>query len=381
MKDLMTEREFEVNWEKADGLLCKDADRQALEHLMQHILTVRRPMFSEEHYLRASLCDLTIAGMFYEYQYGTVETNPFKMVGLADIAHSVQGSYTYIWTHGIIHRIGGGHMRVDGFRFDHSGSALLIDWRAMDDSWIPNEFGFLMSVKFGKDSDGIASVSELLESLQQWDALADVVGDSTSDEVSVRTRFMDHFGLFGDIRPWITPALQMSPKTYREIIYTVRPMWSESSDFLRVTDLASFLKLPKPLQLPKPVVGLPEYFGCIPRGNSDYFVDYDKRDSEWAKLYSPRLGIYYMVTVKFSGTTVDDRTDLLTAHKVRSSPREYMLDEMSELHAHQRLNTAPTEEPDRNPLCPFSDSDVTTPKSSPDEVDGWILDYEPDDCP
>jgi hypothetical protein len=231
-----------------------------------------------------------------------------------------------------------------------------------------------MSVKFGRKSDGIASATDLLASLRQWDALADVVGDcATADEILTNT-LERHFERFGRVIYWAALTIKLLPKTYSEIKFTVQPMWSPFSGFRSRSELASFLTLPKPGLMPKPVASAPDYFGCLPRGNNDYLVDYDERESTWALLYSPRLGIYYKVTVQLSGTTIDDRTDFFAAMLVRKEPTKYIEEEIAKLEGHDKVRS---KSKSLNPFMDDEDDDYE-PKSATGDVTDQAPDNEAD---
>jgi hypothetical protein len=141
------------------------------------------------------------------------------------------------------------------------------------------------------------------------------------------------------------------------------------------------LDLAKPNQFPKRMEIDSSLLRSLPRGNGDYLVDFDERKSEWAVLYSPRLGIYYKVTATLRGTKLDDCKDLHSALKIYESPQDYILKDIAVRQAHHKLHTAPIVEADSNPFCSSTEQQKEELQSSEDEVDGWILDYEPDDCP
>ena len=371
--DVLRERQFQLNWEKVEDAGCTQAEVEEIEKLIRHIIVEHRPMLCEKYVLSSPLSNLEISGEFIEEQHGNLETNPFEIVALANLALMLQGNEIYINTIGMIHLIGYGHMRIDCFRTVSDGTELLIDWRPKVGSPLTTDIRCLMSVKFGQKSDGIASAIDLLASLRQWDALADVVGDcETADEILTNS-LERHFSRFGRLLYRPSMIMKIWPKTFFEIMFAVQTMWSPHSDFRSRSELASFLTLPKPGLMPKPVDSVPDYFGCLPRGNNDYLVDYDKHESKWALLFSPRLGIYFNVTVQLSGTTLDDRTDFFAAMLVRNEPSKYIEEEIAKLEGHGKVRSK------SKSLHPFMDDEDEEPQSSLDEVDGWILDYEATD--
>ena len=206
-------------------------------------------------------------------------------------------------------------------------------------------------------------------------ALADVVGDCATAEEILTNTLERHFERFGRVIYWAAMTMKLLPKTYSEIEFTVQPMWSPVSEFRSRSELASFLTLPKPGLMPKPVDSVPDYFGCLPRGNNDYMVNYDKDSSKWALLYSPRLGIYYKVTVQLSGTTIDDRTDFFAAMLVRTEPAKYIEEEIAKLERRGKVRSK------SKSLHPFMDDEDEDeePQSSPDEVTHHAPDYEATD--
>jgi hypothetical protein len=373
-RDVLREHQFQLNWEKVEDVGCTQVEIEEIEKLICHIIVEHRPMLCEKYQLSSPLGNMEISGEFIEEQHGNLETDPFEMVALAELALMLQGSCTYINTFGMIHLIGYGLMRIDCFRAVSDGTELLIDWRAKDSSPLTTDIRCLMSVKFGQKSDGIASASDLLESLRQWDALADVVGDcATADEILTKT-LERHFSSFGRLLYCASMTMKIWPKTFFEIRFAVQPMWSPFSDFRSRSELASFLTLPKPGPMPKPVDSVPGYFGCLPRGNNDYLVDYDKRDSKWALLFSPRLGIYYKVTVQLSGTTIDDRTDFFAAMLVRKEPTKYIEEEIAKLEGRDKVRSK------SKSLNPFMDDedDDDEPKSATGDVTDHAPDNETD---
>ena len=368
-RDVLREHQFQLNWEKVEDVGCTQVEIEEIEKLIRHIIVEHRPMLCEKYMLSSPLCNMEISGEFIEEQHGYLETDPFRMVALAGLALMLQGSCTYINTFGMIHYIGYGLMRIDCFRAVSDGTELLIDWRAKDSSPHTTEIRCLVSVKFGQKSDGIASASDLLESLRQWDALADVVGDcATADDILTKT-LERHFERFGRVIYWASMTMKLLPKTYSEIKFTVEPMWSPHGDFRSRSELASFLSLPKPGLKPKPVDSVPDYFGCLPRGNNDYLVDYDKRDSKWALLFSPRLGIYYKVTVQLSGTTIDDRTDFFAAMLVRKEPTKYIKEEIAKLEGREKVRSK------SKPVILMDDEDDD---EEPNSWTGDVIDQAPD---
>ena len=373
-RDVLREHQFQLNWEKVEDVGCTQVEIEEIEKLIRHIIVEHRPMLCEKYTLSSPLCNMEISGEFIEEQHGNLETDPFEMVALAELALMLQGNEIYINTIGMIHLIGYGLMRIDCFRAVSDGTELLIDWRAKDSSPLTTDIRCLMSVKFGQKSDGIASARDLLESLRQWDALADVVGDCATDDEILTNTLERHFERYGRVIYWAAMTMKLLPKTYSEIKFTVEPMWSPHGVFRSRSELASFLTLPKPGPMPKPVDSVPDYFGCLPRGNNDYLVDYDKRESRWALLFSPRLGIYYKVAVQLSGTTIDDRTDFFAAMLVRKEPTKYIEEEIAKLEGRDKVRSK------SKSLNPFMDDedDDDEPKSTTGDVTDQAPDNETD---
>lgn len=367
-RDVLREYQFQLEWEKVDDAGCTNAEIEEIEKLIRHIIVEHRPMLCEKYFLSSPVCNLEISGEFIEEHHGKLETDPFKIVALAELALWLQWNEIYIRTLGMIHLIGYGHMRIECFRAASDGTELLIDWRPKDGSPLTTDIRCLMSVKFGSKSDGVASAADLLTSLRQWDALADVVGESATEEDILTNTLERHFERFGRVIYWASMSMKLLPKTYSEIKFNVEPMWSPHDDFRSRSELASFLTLPKPGLMPKPVDSVPDYYGCLPRGNNDYLVDYDKRESKWALLYSPRLGIYFKLTVQLDGTTLDDRTDFVAAALVRKEPANYIEEEIAKREGRGKVRSK------SKSLCPFTDDEDEEPKSSSAAADDWILD-------
>jgi hypothetical protein len=376
--DFITEHEFKLDWPKAKNIGCSTKERVRLEKLIRHIIVDHREMFVEKHIMWSDLFELKIAVIFAESDGGLVNIDPFTIAALAEAQHHAKGHGSIIKPFAMVRLIGGGHMRITSLCYG-PGNELWLEWSPSQGSRITTDLVCMMSICLGDNADGITSIREALKLLSQWDALADVVGESCSDCKVVRRTLADHFEVFGEMFGQSTTRPEISPRTFPEIVYSVVPMWSTGNEFRSKSDIASYLSFPKPQQLPSSVEIDSDLLHSLPRGNGDYMVDFDKSKTEWAVLYSPRLGIYYKVTAKLRGTKLDDCKDLHSALKIRKSPQEYILKDIAELQAHHRLPAAPVVEPDSNPFYSSTEHQSEELQSSPDEVDGWILDYEATD--
>lgn len=375
MEDLISEKTFKLDWPKAKTLGCTNKERVKLEKLIRHIIVDHREMFVEKYKMWSDLFELKIAAIFAESDDGFVNIEPFTIAALAEAGHHAKGHSSIIKPFALVRLIGGGHMHITGLCYGPENRVWL-EWSPSQGSRITTDLVCMMSICIGDNADGITSIREALTLLSQWDALADVVGESWSDCKVVRRTLADHFEVFGEMFGQSTTRPEISPRTFPEIVYSVVPMWSTGNEFRSTSDIASYLSLPKPQQLPRSVEIDSDLLRSLPRGNGDYMVDFDKGKSEWALLYSPRLGIYYKVTAMLRGTKLDECKDLHSALKIRKSPQEYISKDIAERQADHRLHALPIVEADSNPFCSRTEHQNEKLQSSLGEVDGWILDYE-----
>lgn len=376
--DLITEQEFKLEWPKAKTLGCTKKERVKLEKLIRHIIVDHREMFVEKYKMWSDLFELKIATIFAETDDGFVNIEPFTISALAEPRHHAKGCSSIIKPFALVRLVGGGQMNITGLCYGPNNEVWL-EWSPSPGSRITTDLVCMMSICIGDNADGITSIREALTLLSQWDAAADVVGESWSDCKVVRRTLEDHFEAYGEMFGQSTTRPEISPRTFPEIVYSVVPMWSTGNEFRSTSDIASYLSLPKPQQLPRTMEVDSDLLNSLPRGNGDYMVDFDKNKSEWAVLYSPRLGIYYKVTIKLRGTKLDDCKDLHSALKIRKSPQEYILKDIAERQLDHKLHAAPIVEPDSNPVCSGTELHSQTLQPSGDEVNGWILDYEDTD--
>lgn len=286
---------YDTFWPSIADTSCSVNLLLELEEMIKHVVVDHSDQFWSDSMLASELQGLLINGTFVEMGESHYETNPCEIRGLAEIIDCWNGQCEF-WRDSITYIVCGGDMRIVGCRRPIGVGELYLDWRLKDNSVIQTDLRFLMCVRFGIDDEGFVSASDLLASLRQWDALADVFDELKTRENWLINTLHLHFGLEGEIKHHDGPEMTLMVKGDPGLSYSVVPMWSEWSKFSSRTELAMYMKLPKPGRL-KIHDEVPLVLKGFPRGNNDYVIKYDDEGFGWALMYSPRLGIYYKVTL------------------------------------------------------------------------------------
>lgn len=337
--EMITEDDFSRLWKAIDNSAYTEDERMELERIIVRIVCDHR--YGSNTTSITSLFGLHVECTYFESVYeDCLVTDISEIHSLAVPMRESQGSITYTQRRGMWFALKSGNMIIQDFRRQQYRPGLLINWVAKSGIEKDVNFRFLMRVSVGSASDGFATVSELLSALRKWDAIANVL-NSRSNFIYVHNTYVDHWSHFGDITCGEATCFVITPHTFPEIRYEVTPMWSPSDTFLSINELGYYLQLSKPAFKPvtyeiiawKPMPFIrktnPEFFDTIPTGVGDYVVDHDSLNFEWALLFSPRLGLYYKVTVRLSGTTLDHCSNLQSAFLVCSEPQTYIHEDIN----------------------------------------------------
>jgi hypothetical protein len=319
----VTFQQFDLNWVPVNKALYKDDDRKQLEKLLRHIIVDHSSLFNGPQSVFSYLNDLTITSTYLERIGDDLLTTKVEDIASLSVSSRWMQNDTYTQERGTFYALQSGNMKIVDFRTNPLTPGIIVNWEALSGLEHALDFRILMSVEFGTDPNGLQSVRELLLTLQQWDALADIV-DQTTLRKSGETVLLNHWSHYGVVQFDQTNTIRVRPLTYPEVEYTITPMWSRAACFSSFSDLSRFVQLTKPSLRPEVRSVCPEFFRVLPRGCGDYLVDFDLQNGEWALMFSPRLGIYYKVAVALQGTVFDSKRDLWSAMEVVCHPEYYV---------------------------------------------------------
>lgn len=286
---------YDRDWPSIVDRSCTVEMLLELEEMIKHVVVNHSDRFWSDSMLASEVQGLLINGTFVELGENDYETNPYEIHALAEIVDCWNGQNEF-WRDSITYIVCGGDMRIVGLRYAVGGNELLLDWQRKDNSVIQTDLRFLMFVRIGRDDEGFVSASDLLSTLRQWDALADVFDECETREDWLTNTLHLHFEIEGEIKHHDGPEMTIVPGCNPDISFSVVPMWSQRSKFSSRTELAMYMKLPKP-EIMKLHGTFPLVLKGFPIGNNDCVIKYDEEGLGWALMYSPRLGIYYKVTL------------------------------------------------------------------------------------
>lgn len=318
----MTTAEFDRLWQPVKDTACSDNDKVKVQNLVIHIIGEHQELFGFNQSKESQLYGFRFECSYFEREYEDVLTIGGGISSLAYPSVVSQGSIDYAEGQGMYYALTSGNMKIVDFRSNLYSPDVVIHWGAISGLERDLDFRMLMHIRSGRNCDGFQTVSELLIALKQFDMIADIV-DSGLRQATRNEILSKHWIHFGQARFDSSCTFRISPDSIPEVEYAVTPMWSMDRCFDSIAELTSFLQLSKPVFQPKSAGSVPSYYGHLPRGNGDYLISHDSNKSEWALLYSPRLGLYYKVFVQITGTAFDQSRSLTNAHLVCSEPTKH----------------------------------------------------------
>lgn len=322
MKSLTT-HDFDRDWHIVDKTLYTDEQRFEVQRMVVHIIGDHQGLFGGSQSEVSQLCGVSFICQYFERHFEEHLDSGATIHSLALPLLVSQGNITYVEEQGMYYALTSGNMKIVDFRTRQYSPEIVIHWGAIEGLEHDLDFRMLMTIRCGGQQDGLPNVSELLTTLRRWDALADIVDDQNLRTIRENV-IQTHWGHAGEISFDGTVSYRISPYTFPEIVYQVTPMWSEDSSFTSLADMTRYLQLSKPCWNPKQETRVPNYYRVLPRGNGDYLVNYDRNSAKWAILFSPRLGLYYKVTVQLQGTMLDQTSNLQSAFLVCSNSDVYI---------------------------------------------------------
>lgn len=332
--EIITEADFERDWKPIDKSSYTEQEREEIEKLVYAIFC--------EHFFEHSKSSYSyIMGMrseveYLESCYDDCLTNDVSMIhSLAVPMRYSQGSITHTCRRGISYALFNRNMKLQDFRCRQFRPGILMNLVATSGIESEVKFRVVLRLKFGSNSDGFDTVTELLNALRNWVAVAKIL-DSRYHSWYACDKLESHWSHYGEVICGDTAAFTVVPHTYPEVRFELTPMWSMGEPFMSVTQLGQYLRLPKPKFSVTPydkdsAPDEPLDHRALPRGLGDYLVDHSYGSSDWIVYFSEALGIFYKVTVQLTGTTFDDSCTLSNACKVITESNKYIIAEIEKM--------------------------------------------------
>ena len=322
----VTFKEFDEQWIPVDNSRYLNTDRAKLQEKIIHIFTEHQSLFGPAQSVFSNLFELKATCQYYENradEYLTSRVDDINSLALPMLIS--QGNLGFTFDKGLYYALSSGNMEIRDFRHYQHRPEITVYWAAKTGLERELDFRLMMTISMGHSADGFSTVSDLYKSLCEWDALADILDP---DDTIGQLKLFTHFSSYEDIWADDLHLLHVRTTQTPQVEFVITPMWSKDKVFCSPTELSRYLQLPKPDFRPLPASRPTEYLLVLPRGCGDYVVDYDAQLNKWALVYSPNLGMYYKVTVKLMGTTLDNKSCLQSAYLILSHPEAYVLDDM-----------------------------------------------------
>ncbi len=289
-----------------------------VERIVKAIIRKHQRIFGGGQSINGRLLDLEITSIYFERindHYFTFDTE--EMASLAVPRSWMFGNDNYAREQGVMYALGSDNMKVKGFCTEIHHPGIGIHWEAVSGLEASVNFRIMMFIRFGQDTDGFATVDELLTALSQWVAMAEIVSESSDELETIRTLISGHFSPAREISfPRTGTDFVAILHTFPEIEYKIVPMWSTYDSFRSARELSQFLLLEKPDYRPQGIRDGMSFLSSLPRGVGDHVVEYDSTHFRWALMFSPRLCLFFKITVTLTGIYSNEGDDLKTAHSV-----------------------------------------------------------------
>jgi hypothetical protein len=318
--------QFDEQWIPVDNSRYSDTEKAILQEKIIHIFTKHQSLFGAAQSVFSNLFELTAVCQYYENQADEFLTSNVAHINSLALPLLIsQGNIGFTIDNGLYYALSSGNMEIRDFRHYQHRPEITVYWAAKTGLERELDFRMMMTISMGHATDGFSTVSDLYKSLCQWDAVADILDpDDTIGQQKLFTHFSSYEDIWADGLHWLHVRTTQTP----QVEFLIKPMWSKDNGFSSQTELSRFLQLPKPEFRARPISRTTDYLTVVPRGCGDYVVDYDAELNKWALVYSPNLGMYYRVTVKLMGTTLDNKSCLQSAYLILRHPEAYVLDDM-----------------------------------------------------
>ena len=303
----ITEHEFGDGWQRTTDLKYSESEKVEIEQLVRHILLEHSHMFSDNRF--STLHNLSFYCSGVKVTDGIVECVPAFIKELfgpaSDECCPVDTSF-YGFDRLITYKM----LQITGARYTHAGKVEL-EWSLFDCPFGDEDIRFFTEFSTGKSCKTIA---ELLHFLNKWHTAANCFSISDSELDLLKATFSHHFHRLGRFR--FENPLSMTVD-FRQLTYTVQPMWNKDEPFGSIRDLRDYLNS-EPVRLDtKTAANLPKFLEFLAIDTGDIPVSFDEKDFHWVTMYSGALAMYYKISVRFRGTELDHLRDFASAYRIR----------------------------------------------------------------
>ncbi len=315
--------QFDELWCIVDHYHYSNEERMNLEQKILHIFNQHKGVNGSPSAQGLSLLGLRFHCTYFEYigcNCFTHKASDMKSTKLAYLRSTA--TTAEVTDNRLLYELSLENMEIHDFRKYRNEPEISIYWTGKRGLEREADFRILMTITMGPESVGFGTVGELLNALQQWDSMADIVDEP--DHAWLRI-LSEHFPTNGEVG-WSDTEMRLSFRRHERphADFDVEPMWAPDRTFASRRSLVRFIELEKPEARPTALHDYPEFLQIVPRGNGDYVVDYDAESSNWAILFSPRLGIYYRVTVSVYRQHLQPITSLLSVYLLMMHPWEWL---------------------------------------------------------
>lgn len=307
MEETVSEVSVRRFWAPEEDLKYSKSEKLEIEHLVRHILLEHDLMFDENVW--SDFQKFGIECTSAKINDGNIEFHPIFVKELLTPRSQLSEPVDYScvgFARLLIYKM----LQITGACLNVRGN-VVIEWSLFNCPLGDEDIRFFVEFYTNKSCK---TVTDLVHFLKQWHTAASCFSISDSDIDTMMATFSHHFRKLGrfDIRGrfWMTVD-------YRQLTYTVQPMWNEDEPFGSIRDLRDYLMSQPNALVEKPAADLPKFMEYLVIDTGDIPVRFDSTDFNWVIMYSCTLALYYKISVQFEGTELDDLRDFLSAYRFR----------------------------------------------------------------
>ena len=294
-------------WAPEEDLKYSKSEKLEIEHLVRHILLEHYCIFDDLSFSKFQKFGFECTSA--KINDGNIEFDPIFVKELATPRSELSEPWDDRFF-GFDRLLQYKMLQITGACLNVSGN-VVIEWSLFDCPLCDEDIRFFTEFFTKKSCE---TVTDLLHFLKKWHTAANCFSISDSELDTIKATFSHHFRRLGKFR--IRDRFSMTVD-YRQLTYTVQPMWNAYEPFGSIRDLRDYLMSQPNALVEKPAADLPKFMEYLVIDTGDLPVRFDSTDFNWVIMYSCTLALYYKISVQFEGTELDDLRDFLSAYRFR----------------------------------------------------------------